>query len=212
MDTIHWLERVIGGRWIGVKFHRAPTFSEKLAGRPMRFCTALAEARIRPVVLTPTLTDCPGAKRSFGWATEDDDAMAGRMAEKLNVTEEVALNAIKCTPKLRDPVVAITIGGDAPPDVAMSCMQPASAMKLVARRQQLCGGPPILICSSVMAVCGGVAVRAHLTDALALSFGCPDSRAEAGIGRDQLVVGVPALLIRRFRQQAPTRAASETDA
>jgi uncharacterized protein (DUF169 family) len=45
--------------------------------------------------------------------------------------------------------------------------------------------------SGFLSVCGMVAVRAYLTSDISISFGCPDAREYAGIGRDRLIVGLP---------------------
>jgi uncharacterized protein (DUF169 family) len=52
-----------------------------------------------------------------------------------------------------------------------------------------------------MAVCGSVAVRAHLTGQMCMSFGCPDSRKFGAISRDRLVVGMPMELAGKLVEQ-----------
>lgn len=45
--------------------------------------------------------------------------------------------------------------------------------------------------SSVMSICGNIAVNTYLEEKISLSFGCEDSRKYGGISRGQLVVGIP---------------------
>jgi len=49
--------------------------------------------------------------------------------------------------------------------------------------------------SSVMAVCGNVAVAAYTTQNVCCSFGCPESRRNGHIGRDRMIVGVPTAIM-----------------
>ena len=198
MKKLRLLEEKVGGWWTGVKFHYDGAPTGELADRPMRFCEAVKESRMRPIVLTPELVNCPGALRSLGWANRDDEAMAAAMAEKAGITPETARGLIFSTPSLRARPAAVTVGTCEEPDVALSCAQPEAAMKLLRRWQVVSGKTLLAEVSSVMAVCGSVAVRAYLNGQVCLSFGCPDSRSYGAIGRDRLVMGLPASLVEKL--------------
>jgi len=195
MNKLRLLEGKVGGWWTGVKFHYDGAPSGEPADRPMRFCEAIKESRTRPIVLTPDRIDCPGALRSLGWAGQDDEAMVSAMAEKAGITPQAARGLIFGIPSLRTRPAAVTVGTCEEPDVAVSCAQPEAAMNLLRRWQGRTGKTLLAEVSSVMAVCGSVAVRAHLSGQVCLSFGCPDSREYGAIGRDRLVAGVPSSLI-----------------
>ncbi|MFO7899655.1 MAG: DUF169 domain-containing protein [Planctomycetota bacterium] len=193
MDIVPELQKRIGGRWTGVRF-LAETPTEALADRTMRFCEAVSESYIRPIVLTPGLVDCPGARRAFGWTTEADDELAATMAEKMGTGSDSALRAIRETPHLADPAGAVRVGGPGTPDVVLTYAQPEAVMRVLHRWQANRGETPQIRVSSVMAVCGNVAVRAYLTDEICVSFGCPDSRTEGAVGRDRVILGMSAEL------------------
>ncbi len=195
MTELYLLEREIGGRWIGLTFHHDTVPNGRLAKRPMHFCEAVSEAKKARLVLTPELVDCPGALRSFGWSTCDDKTIAQTMAEKTDFTADIALTVIQNTPCLNREIVAVTVGSDDSPDVVLSYAQPEAAMKLIRRWQERNGTVLRINASTVMAVCGSVAVRAYLTGQICLSCGCPTSREYGVIGRDQLVIGMPFSLI-----------------
>ena len=201
MNKLRLLEEKIGGWWTGIKFHYdgAPEVERKR--EPMRFCEAVAESRRRPIVLIPELVNCPGARRSLGWAGEGDEGMVEAMAEKAGIKPEAARGLIFGTPCLRTRPAAVTVGTYEEPDVALSCAQPEATMKLLRRWQGGAGKTLLAEVSSVMAVCGSVAVRAYLTNQVCLSFGCPDSRACGAIGRDRLVVGLPLSLVEEIVQK-----------
>lgn len=191
MNRLRALEGKIGGCWTGVKFRCGGVTEGMRPKQAMRFCEAVAESRTRPIMLTPEVVECPGARRSFGWATHGDEALAVAMAEKAGISPDVAKSLICAIPSLRTVPASVTVGADHEPDVALSFAQPAAAMNLVRRWQALSGKTLLVEVSSVMAVCGSVAVRARLTGQLCLSFGCPDSRRYGAIRRDRLVAGLP---------------------
>ena len=195
MDQVKLLEERIGGRWTGIVFHRDSEPKENLARRPMRLCEAIKESMTRPIVLTRHLVNCPGARRSLGWAPKEDDNIARKMVEVTGIKPDIARKVITNIPSLNGGIGAVLIGSDNSPDIAVSYAQPEAVMRLVSRWQQVYGTDLDLEASSVMAVCGSVAVRAYTTGRICLSFGCPDSREYGAIGRDRLVIGLPVRLI-----------------
>ncbi len=190
MDEFRFLEETFGGWWCGVRFGPGAGARGRLASRPMRFCEAVAASRTGPITLTPELMDCPGGGRSLGW-NNDDGAMVQVMAEKTGMGVEVARKIIRDTPKLSHPVDEVTVGTYESPDIVIAYAQPETAMKLLREWQCSRGSPLPLETSGFMSVCGAVAVKAHLSGEICISFGCPDAREHGGIGRDRLVVGLP---------------------
>ncbi len=195
MDEVKLLEERIGGRWTGIVFQRDSAPKENLAKRPMRLCEAIKESITRPVVLTRHLVNCPGARRSLGWTTKEDDNIARKMVETTGIKLDIARKVITNTPRLNGEIDAVLIGTNKSPDIVVSYAQPETVMRLVRRWQQVYGTDLDLEASSVMAVCGSVTVKAYTTGRICLSFGCPDSRQYGAIGRDRLVIGLPVRLI-----------------
>ncbi len=196
MDEVKLLQERIGGRWTGIVFQRDSTPKENLAKRPMRLCEAIKESITMPIVLTRHLVNCLGARRSLGWTTTEDDNIARKMVEMTGIKPDIARKVITNTPRLNGEIHAVLLGTNKPPDIVVSYAQPEAAMRLVRRWQQVYGTDLDLEASSVMAVCGSVAVRAYTTGRICLSFGCPDSREYGAIGRDRLAIGLPVRLIR----------------
>ena len=198
MDPVKVLEENIGGRWIGIVFERNNAPKENLAKRPIRLCEAVKQSITRPIVLTRHLVSCPGARRSLGWTTTDDDKIARNMVEATGIKANIAKKLVTNTPCLNGTVAAVSVGGNDHPDVVLSYAQPEAVMRLVRRWQEFEGTDLDLETSSVMAVCGSVVVKAYTTGRICLSFGCPDSRKYGAIGRDRLVVGLPVRLVEYF--------------
>lgn len=197
MQELELLEEKIGGRWTGIAFHEDPGPNENLAKRPMRLCEAIKKSYTQPVVLTRDLISCPGALRSLGWTNHVDDTLAHRVAETMDATFDIARKVVTNTPRLKDGV-SVTVGRNNVPDIAVSYAQPEAAMRLVRLWQQVHGVDLDLTASSVMAICGNIVARAHVTGQIAISFGCPDSRQYGSISRDRLVMGLPIRLVREL--------------
>jgi uncharacterized protein (DUF169 family) len=195
MDEMRLLQEKIGGRWVGITFSHDSAPKENLAKRPMRLCEAIKESDTTPIVLTRHLLNCPGAQRSLGWMTKDDEKIARKMVESSGIKLEIARKVLASRPRLEEGIESILIGTDNPADIIISYAQPEAAMKLVRRWQQLYGADLQLEVSSMMAICGGVTVRAYTTGRICMSFGCPDSRRCGAIGGDRLAIGLPLSLV-----------------
>lgn len=195
MDRLKLLTEKIGGWWIGVKFHYNGAFEPDPQMEPIHFCAAVAKSRTAPVTLAPQNVDCPGARRSLGWAAEGDAGLAAAMAEKTGMAPEVAEGLVFDTPCLKTTPTAITVGECDAPEVALSFIQAEAAMKVLRHWEKRSGKPLRVELPTVMAACGNVAVKAYLTNRVCLSFGCPDSRKHGSIGRDRLVMGLPTSLV-----------------
>jgi uncharacterized protein (DUF169 family) len=198
MNKIRRFERIIGGRWTGIKFHRGNVPDENMPNQAMRFCEAIKASTTGRLTLTKDLVACPGALRSFGWVTDKDEILAQEIAEKRGMKKEAAQALIRKIPRLDGKISGITIGDYDSPDLILSYIQPEAAMQLVYQWQKIFGTDIDVKISSIMAVCGNVAASAQTTDKICMSFGCPESRNHGGIGRDRLVIGIPAHLIEKF--------------
>jgi len=195
MNEVRLLEKQFGGRWCGVKFGSVPNGRGRLATRPMHFCEAVAASGSGPIILSRHLLNCPGGRRSLGW-NDDDETVAQAMAEKAEMEIGIARVILSNTPRLNAGIDEVTVGDYDSPDVLISCAQPQAAMNLLRQWQRTHGGPLRTEVSGFLSVCGAVAVRAHMTDQICISFGCPDAREHGAIGRDRLVIGLNARRVR----------------
>jgi uncharacterized protein (DUF169 family) len=200
MKDIDFLERQFGGRWCGIRFGTIPGEKASLIDSPMSFCQAIAESHAGPVALTPELLDCPGGGRSIGWNNKEN-GLAKSMAEKSNIDISIAEQIIKNTPALDGSFDQIIIGTMLSPDLFISHAQPESAMHMIRARQKLTGEMIPVEISGFMSVCGAVAAKAYLTNTMCISFGCPESRKYSALGRDRLVFGISAALVKEIMKE-----------
>lgn len=183
--------------WIGVKFlqHVSPP-REPSRMQPMRFCEAIYRARDGAIDLSAEMVGCEGARRAFGWMKNRDEVFSHRLSEKVGVNPEQALELVRQVPALGYPYAGIRVGAGINADVLVAYVQPETAMRLIRWWETASGRSLHTDISSIMAVCGNAVVKAYMNQAVSISFGCPDSRRYGGIRPEQMVVSVPAGLLR----------------
>ena len=196
MRIIRVIENKIGGQWIGITFHTKDVpVGNNLPKTLMRLCEAIGKSYKNKLILTREFINCPGACRSLGWLSNNNDYMVQKLAEKAGVSASIARNVINSTPYIKNNIAAITIGDDENPDVVLSYAHPDVVMKLVRIWQKISGTDLNIDVSTVMAVCGNVVAKAYITGKICISFGCPDSRKYGCIENNKLIIGVPSNLI-----------------
>jgi len=189
----------MGGVWLGVKFYKTLPFEDDFDRyEKMRFCQAIRKGREYPVLLTSEQINCPGAIRSFGWANHSDSELIENMIDKVGISKEKIKAMLDQTPRLRSQIQGVVIGGYEKPDLLISYCQPATIMRLLRLFQKLTGKNVNVELSSIISVCGNVAVKCFLNGDICLSFGCDDAREYGAISRDRLIVGVPYSLIQKM--------------
>lgn len=199
MNEIRAFERRMGGRWTGISFHRQIPVDTRKTDQPMPFCKAVAASSTGALTLTREDMNCPGAQRSFGWQNEVDATFVDGIVRQTGFSQPVAEKLIRETPKINnEDIVGVTVGDYETPDILISYLQPAHAMRFLLLWQQVYQSTLDVSISSVMAVCGSVAAGAYSTQKVCCSFGCPESRRQGGIGRDRLAIGIPTGLLKRF--------------
>jgi len=183
-------------KWTGITFHKdRPAVSYPQPEQPVSFCQAVAKGREHGWTLTPACIGCEGARRCFGWRKGKDESFASNLADKTGLVVSTAYQIVQQVPQLPEDITAISVGGNLKPDGLIAYVEPIVVMRLIRLLQTVSGKNISVDLSSIMAVCGNVAIKSFLMDSIALSFGCPDSREQGGIGTNQLVVGIPYRLM-----------------
>lgn len=191
MKIVDEYQRKFGSRWTGVKFlFGDPVREGRCFPKETRFCEAVSRSWSSNELLTGGCSNCMGANYVFGWENNGDKVIEN-YHKKRNISIQAAAAIIKCLPRMEAAPLAIGFNGDERPDLLVACLQPQQFMKLLEAYQRVFGGEMKVDLSSFAAVCGGVAVKAYLTERISLSFGCEDSRQYGGISRDRLIVGIP---------------------
>jgi uncharacterized protein (DUF169 family) len=199
MEYTRRFKNLMGGIWLGVTFYDTlPLTTDFDTNESMRFCQAIRKGREYPVLLTSEQVHCPGAMRSFGWASKGDSELVEKMRDKLGFSKERVTAILDQTPRLQDKIQGVVVGDYEKPDLLISYCQPATVMRLLRLFQKLTGENMNVDLSSILSVCGNVAVKCFFTGNICLSFGCDDAREYGAISRDRLVVGVPYSLVQQL--------------
>jgi uncharacterized protein (DUF169 family) len=189
MEIIEFCENEVGGRWVGIRFESGKPDTKDT--HPVHFCEAVADVNGHPRLLMPSSLCCAGSLRCFGWLAQPQEDFIRTLADKSGIPADTVFRIATATPVLRERPAGILVGIKENPDIVISYAQPEAAMHIVRQWQARTGENLAVDLSSVMSVCGNIAVRAYLTGKICVSFGCRDSREVAHIGRDRLVVGIP---------------------
>ncbi|MBW2038188.1 MAG: DUF169 domain-containing protein [Deltaproteobacteria bacterium] len=192
MDLVEEFQRRFGGRWIGVKFYydELPTSNENPI-RDVRFCEAITKSMMRPVLLTPKDLNCRGARYVFGWDNGVKEEMVERFHQQEGFSEIGAEELVQEVPRINGSLKGIGLNVKNGPDILLSYLQPGQVMKLLRTYQVHFGEELTVDLSSIVSICGHVAVEAFVEKRIALSFGCSDARKYGGITRDRVAIGVP---------------------
>ena len=203
-SSYSFLEQVTSTQWIGVKFLKyLTTNSDKAHSVPMRFCEAVFQAHRNHIDLSPDMICCEGARRSFGWMKGKDKDLTLKLSEKAGLNIDRAFQLLQQTPVLGYPYPGIRVGDRSNPDVLVTYVQPETVMRLIRLWETVMGKSLRVEISSILAVCGNAVVKSYMNQSISISFGCPDSRRYGGIEPDQLVVAIPADLLKKMKDLAP---------
>jgi len=195
------LEQVTGTRWVGVKFLKClPADWECVRREPVRFCEAVCQVGRGRIDLSPEMIRCEGAKRAFGWTEGKNEGLVLHLSEKTGMSADRARELVRQVPVLADSYAGIRVGDCTGPDVLVTYVRPEAAMRLVRLWETATGHSLHADISSIMAVCGNAVVKAHVSQSISISFGCPDSRRHGGIQPEEMVIAVPTELLDRFRE------------
>jgi len=177
-------------QWIKVKFYtEKPDLKDTIKLENVRFCEAIQEAILHPVILDQKSIDCPGAQYVFGW--KDESQVLTQCRGKSELSEKMLPSMLDQIPRFNDPFEYIGLNTEGNPDLILSKMMPKNVMELIRFYQNKTGKNLEVSLSSMMSICGGIAVKTFLENRITVSFGCMDSREYGQIGKDRLVVGVP---------------------
>ncbi len=202
MHVADAFQRRFGGRWIGVKFYYGdlPICNENPI-RDARFCEAITRSVVHPVLLTPENINCHGARYVFGWDETAKAEMVKRFHHQEGFSESKAKELVQNLPKITGSLKGIGLNIRNDHDLFLSYLQPEQVMKLVRSYQVHFGKDLNVDLSSIVSVCGHVAVEAVIKKHIALSFGCRDSREYGGITRDRVAIGVPVAVARAMVEE-----------
>ena len=188
-----------GTPWVKVKFYKEkPDLKDVKKLEGIRFCEATKEAILHPILLDKESIACPGAQHAFGWNSLYKNKLLQGCYDKRNVRRDTLKSMLSRIPYFKKPFKYIGLNTEGAPDIVMSYITPQEVMSLIKIYHNKEGGNLDVSLCTMMAVCGGVAVRTYLENKISLSFGCDDSRKYADMRRESLAVGIPNRLFKIF--------------
>ncbi len=200
MDDIHRrFSDKFRSHWIKVKFYKdKPKDADAKRLKDVRFCEATREAILHPILLDKESIACPGAQHAFGWSSLYKNRLLQGCYDKRNVRRDTLKSMLSRIPYFKKPFKYIGLNTEGAPDILVSYITPQEVMELIKIYHNKEGGNLDVSLCTMMAVCGGVAVRTYVEDKISLSFGCDDSRKYADMRRESLAIGIPSRLFKLF--------------
>ena len=199
MNKVH--QRFSGkfsSHWVKVKFYQEKPKDDAKRLKDVRFCEATRKAILGPILLDKESISCPGAQHVFGWKSLFKNESLQNCCDKRDMRENTLKSIVSGVPFFKKPFKYIGLNTDGVPDLVMSYIPPQEVMSLIKIYNNKKGGNLDVSLCTIMAVCGGVAVKAYLEEKMCLSFGCDDSRKFADMRRERLAVGIPRKLFKIF--------------
>jgi uncharacterized protein (DUF169 family) len=118
--------------------------------------------------------------------------------KELGFPQQQAEATVNQLPRLKPGYLAVGLNQKGDPDVLVCYCQPEQMMEIVKVYQQGTGENLMARVSSVVSICGNIALATFLDKGVNVSFGCPKARKYGHIGRDRLAVGISCRLARRL--------------
>ncbi len=162
--------------------------------KQMKFCEAVEQSFKVPLRLSTGNLDCPGAQRSIGFES-NKKKLIKEIHEHSNVSPDFISDVLNSIPSVRG-ITNIDLGleehwgNGLKPDLYILYVQPfmiTDLMHKLAKSEIIPSIPPYLFLS----VCGNIFANCYLNKVVSISFGCPESRKNGGIGKNEIVVGLP---------------------
>ena len=200
MENARALQRLVGGRWHGVTiFSDGDSAPDDVEFRQTdRFCEAVELASIHKALVRPSEFTCPGARFAFGGVVDRKAELVDKMVAQKGYQADYADHLFESTPHLQNVPEVIGFNCTEEPDIYIAQLQPEQVMRLIQLYHIKLSKAPRMELSSIVSACGNSAVKAYLTNDLALSFGCDDSRAFGDLTRDRLYAGLPYSLAKEI--------------
>ncbi|MBN1621496.1 MAG: DUF169 domain-containing protein [Endomicrobiales bacterium] len=186
-----------GSHWIKIKFYNEKPKTEAELLRNVRFCEATKEAIMHPVLLDKKSISCEGAKHAFGWDSHIYSPLK-MCQESRDIKNSLLTSLFTSVPRMKRSINYIGLNIEGDPDLVMSYMPPEEVMKVVNIYQNNAGKMLDVSITSMMSICGGIAVNTYTKNKICISFGCDDSRKYAEIGRETMAIGIPKKMFNMF--------------
>ncbi|MCK5838717.1 MAG: DUF169 domain-containing protein [Bacteroidales bacterium] len=194
MSFLNQIQNLLGEKQTSIKINGVHFKDYNSPKKPIRFCEAVVSSLQSPLIIRKDDIDCLGAQRSFGF-NRDDKKLTAQISEETNIPIRFILNALNEIPVINHPVKNIILGSSEKPDVTIAFLKPDKITQLTLLYAAYFEEKPLITPYFFMSVCGNIFAQTYNTGKISISFGCPESRKFGGILEDEVIVGIPNLLL-----------------
>ena len=194
MNFLNQIQKLLGEKQTSIKINSLHFKDYNSPKKPMKFCEAIISSLHSPLIIRKDDIDCSGAQRSFGFY-RNDIKLATRISEESNIPLRFILDALNEIPVINHPVKNIILGSTEKPDVTIAFLKPDRITQLILLYAAYFEEKPLITPYFFMSVCGNIAIQTYKTNKICISFGCPESRKFGGVLEDEVIVGIPNLLL-----------------
>jgi len=196
---INELKNIIGDRCSAININ-GEISGINTTSKQMKLCEALSHSFNVPLQINKDMIGCPGARRSIG-IENDDQKLALFISENTKIPEPFIMEAFENIPMLDSNFSHLNLGITEEiekllsPDIFVAYVAPSKItqiMHVFAQQNIHVVIPPY----SLLSVCGNVIANTYINKIPSISFGCPESRKHGGVQNDEVVVGVPANMVK----------------
>jgi uncharacterized protein (DUF169 family) len=197
------LKQIFGSKCTAININGESDSYINIPIREMRLCEAVKQSFKVPVRISIENLDCPGARRSVGFES-DERQLIEEITGHSQISESYIINALLTIPALTG-IRHINLGvtesmeNDLQPDLYIMYVQPFIITNLMHNLAKLEIRPSIPS-YSFLSVCGNVLANCYFNQVVSISFGCPESRNHGGIGKNEIVLGLPAKIASKLLQ------------
>ncbi len=196
------LQEWLGPKCTGIKINGQNYHFLNQPQRQVKFCEAVHYSFKLPLQITNQTLGCPGARRSFGF-DQPGAELTAMISENTGIPFDYVEDALDKIPVMDPAVENIVLGipqdleEEINPDLYISYTHPDNVMRLIHHlaRYEI---KPLISPYSIHSICGNVFAKAYHQQEVTVSFGCPESRNYGGVAPDQVIVGIPGALAKRF--------------
>ena len=195
------IKQIFGPKCTSININGDSDSFINIPSRKMTLCEAVNFSFKVPVRLNTTNLDCPGARKSAGF-DNNVEQLIKEISGHSNISENYIRTALQTIPALKG-ISHINLGltesleKDLSPDFYVMYIQPYRVTEIMHNLARL-GIRPVIPTYSFLSVCGNVFANCYLNQVVSISFGCPESRKCGGIGKNEVVIGLPVKILAKL--------------
>lgn len=191
---INRLKGIFGPKCTAVTINNKSKGNIYIPSKPMRFCEAVYKSFRFSIRLNSVNIGCLGARRSTGFDMSDA-LLLKQITEHIQVSEDMIIPILGKIPSLSG-IESIDLSAEEysesnlQPDLFILYVKPfiiTGLMHSLTKLNERFSVAPY----SFLSVCGNVFANCLHHQVTSVSFGCPESRKYGGIGKNEVVVGIP---------------------